>query len=169
MSENETERPLETAEDQRQEEEEERRDRNAESDVVVTRDAAGRFEPGNPFRFARGQSGNPRGRPRGIQREVQEFLSEKVPKEGDDRTFARALIERLAQTASQGGSAGVAATRELLDRGFGRVPLALKLGGDEDASVTGEPLTMRVVGEAKTPRARQLKENADGKSSDIPE
>lgn len=92
------------------------------------------FTPGNPWRFAPGQSGNPSGRAKGIGDLIDKILAEEVDTKGDlgKREALELMVRATVRTALKGGSAGTSAFRELLDRRYGRVPLSVKLGPDLD-------------------------------------
>lgn len=92
------------------------------------------FSPGNPWRFAPGQSGNPAGRPRGIGDLIDKVLAEELDTKGElgKREALELMVRATVRTALKGGSAGTSAFRELMDRRFGRVPLSVRLGPDLD-------------------------------------
>jgi hypothetical protein len=132
--------PQRAAEDQREEQ-------RAAADVAATdeRDSKGRFGAGNPFRFPPGASGNPLGRPKGIGDLIDRVIREEMDtaKLGKRET-QELMIRVMVQTALKGGSSGTQAFRELMDRRYGRVPIALKVGPDE--SEGPRDFRVRIVG-----------------------
>lgn len=119
--------PDATADDQRREAEEE--DGAAERDA---RDARGRFTAGNAYRWTQGVSGNPSGRPVGIGPLIDQILAEEIDTALGKREALELMVRAVVRTALKGGSSGTAAFRELMDRRFGRVPLSVRLGPEED-------------------------------------
>lgn len=125
------------------------------------------FEPGNPYRFQPGQSGNPNGRPKGIGDLIDRVLEEVVEEDVNKRKVKEILVRAVAKTAMRGGSAGVAAFRELMDRRFGRVPLSVRLGasGDDDESFTDIRVRLVTAGEvqqAKRVSAKPVSNDGNG-------
>lgn len=147
-----------TADEQRSDAEEEAA---AERDLAA-RDARGRFGPGNPFRFSPGQSGNPAGRPRGIGDLIDTVLAEEVDTKGDlgKREALELMVRAMVRTALKGGSSGTSAFRELMDRRYGRVPLALKLGPDLDEGP--REIRVRVVTREDTGKLLPVSPNGNG-------
>jgi hypothetical protein len=134
------------------------------------RDVRGRpFVSGNPFRFPQGVSGNPNGRPKGIGALIDQVLSEQVDTKNPElgkREALELMVRSMVRTAMKGGSSGTGAFRELMDRRFGRVPLALKIGPDEDDGP--RDIRIRVVGRDDVDRdalrlsAKSLPGNGNG-------
>jgi hypothetical protein len=100
------------------------------------------FAPGNPYRLRPGQSGNPAGRPKGWRALFREHAEEIESQDPQKRQRVRLLIERLWVRAVKDGN--IQAAREYLDRADGRVPLALRMGPDEDEGP--REIRIRVVG-----------------------
>lgn len=96
---------------------------------AVLRRQARNLTKGVPHQWRKGQSGNPGGRPKyaELSRACRGILSEPVPGNDDDLTYAEAIALRLA-TAALAGS--VAAAQELADRAEGRARQSLDLTGD---------------------------------------
>ena len=90
--------------------------------------------------WKKGESGNPGGRPK-ANLEVIELA----------RSYCTAAIKRLAylSTKAKSESAQVAACTALLDRGFGKPPQALKVGGDGNSPLIAR--IERVIVEPTTP------------------
>jgi hypothetical protein len=82
----------------------------------------------------RGQSGNPGGRPR-ILRDIQEIARQKSPGMLD-------ILADIAHNAQSQPQARVAAARELLDRGYGRLAVS-ESTGDHAFPWRREPLLWR--------------------------
>jgi hypothetical protein len=111
--------------------------------------ATGRFVPGNPYRWRPGQTGNPAGhsearRARSELERAGELLVE------DPRTKKLVKLRDLAfesiwRTAVKGGSAGVAAFREIIDRTEGKVPLPFRLSNEGATGETDWKLEIQVV------------------------
>ena len=108
------------------------------------------FEPGNQWRFPPGVSGNPAGRPKGVSSVVRELLEE-IPKDDPDKRTRLLTLFQSMYVDARGGieervvgegtearivrirrRGSVQHARELLDRGFGRVPIAIKPVVDDD-------------------------------------
>lgn len=126
-------------------------------------DVRGRpFEPGNPYRFPPGVSGNPNGRPKGLTRIVREVLEEIPAGDPENRPRLKMLVQAMFSDAmprveqrvvGEGAEARTVTirrrgsyqhARELLDRGYGRVPLAIKVSEDEEQE-SFDTISVRVV------------------------
>lgn len=137
-------------------------------------DVRGRpFEPGNPYRFPPGVSGNPDGRPKGLTRIVREVLEEIPAGDPENRTRLKMLVQAMFSDAmprteqrvvGEGAEARIVTVRrrgsyqharELMDRGYGRVPLAIKLSEDEEQESVAA-LSVRVVTRGEVEEMRQL-------------
>jgi hypothetical protein len=120
------------------------------------------FAPGNPYRFQPGRSGNPAGRPKGIGDLIDRVLAEEIDTKGElgKRDALELLVRATVRTALKGGSAGTAAFRELMDRRFGRVPLSVRLGPDEDEGP--REIRIRVVTREDLPALPSARGNGNG-------
>jgi len=92
--------------------------------------------------FKKGQSGNPKGRPKKIP-EIDALLGEVLGKEnGDGKTEAQLILERLAKDA-KGGNTQAAVV--LLDRAYGKPKQAIDHTTDGEAInrivIVAQPLT----------------------------
>ena len=78
------------------------------------------FQPGNPYRWPPGVSGNPKGRPtkhEDLEEVIQEFFNEKVTLP-DGQAVPRLYVMLRAMASSRAAYDHVA----LLEHGFGKVP-----------------------------------------------
>jgi hypothetical protein len=80
---------------------------------------------GKPYRWKKGQSGNPSGRPRSktLSDAYKNKLEELVPNDPDGRTWAEIIAEAQVRDAVRGN---VQAAREIADRTEGRARQAIE-------------------------------------------
>lgn len=72
--------------------------------------------------FVKGQSGNPGGRAKGVK-EVQDLA----------RQYTKKAIETLVKHLdNKSGPAAILAANSLIDRGWGKAPQSVKIGGDPE-------------------------------------
>jgi hypothetical protein len=116
--------------------------------VADDRDERGRFVGGNPFRFEPGQSGNPSGRPLGHKQALKRILARlqrQEPRLEEFETAGELALDTLVrEMLKRDSKARVQAAREIVDREFGRVPVAFKMGGDDDDGP--RDIRIRIVG-----------------------
>ena len=87
--------------------------------------------------FKPGQSGNPGGRPKGVAKTVRELVG------GDPEELVRILFS-IAKDASARNADRISASKELLERGWGKAPVSVADDGtpqDMDA-MTAEALAI---------------------------
>ena len=77
-----------------------------------------------PYRWQKGQSGNPKGRPKAItlSEAYRAAIRELVPRDQRERTFAEQIADAIVARAARGE---VRAAQEIADRIEGRPPQAL--------------------------------------------
>jgi len=87
---------------------------------------------GKPYRWKKGQSGNPSGRPKSktLSDAYRNKLEEPVPNDPEGRTWAELIAEAQARGAVRGN---VQAAREIADRTEGKARQAIEF---EDATLT---------------------------------
>jgi hypothetical protein len=87
---------------------------------------------GKPYRWKKGQSGNPSGRPKSktLSDAYRNKLEEPVPNDPEKRTWAELIAEAQVRDAVRGN---VQAAREIADRTEGRARQAIEF---EDATIS---------------------------------
>jgi len=114
-----------------------KRNTGARPDRSEQRQNSGQFSKGNPHRFQPGESGNPGGRPKNdLAAEIARAAFEKDP---------LAVIEAMHEALREGNAKVFAA---LGDRGYGRVPQHISLGGE------GQPVEFNLRVEFVSPQAK---------------
>ena len=97
--------------------------KHADSTTPNSEKKARGFQPGNPYRWPPGVSGNPKGRPtkhEDLEEVIQEFFNEKVTLP-DGQAVPRLYVMLRAMASSKAAYDHVA----LLEHGFGKVPQAV--------------------------------------------
>jgi hypothetical protein len=120
------------------------------SDAVIPMPAANngesserttRFQPGNPFRFRRGVSGNPAGRPRvlPISAALEKLLDQPLPDSAEGRRLRKRYglrksdtwVTALAHAAVRRALRSTETTAEICDRVEGKVTQKLELASPD--------------------------------------
>lgn len=115
------------------------------------------FTIGNAYRFKPGVSGNPSGRAKGIGDLIDKIITEEIDTKGElgKREALELMVRTVVRTALKGGTAGTSAFRELMDRRYGRVPLSVRLGPEDDGDVP-TALRIRIVDRDDVEREAKL-------------
>jgi len=81
---------------------------------------------GKPYRWNRGQSGNPGGRPKMalLSHACRELLAALVPEDPEGRTYAESIAKTLAQKALAGD---IRAAQEIADRAEGKARRSIEI------------------------------------------
>jgi len=81
---------------------------------------------GKPYRWNKGQSGNPGGRPRmaPLSHACRELLAAPVPSDPEGRTYAEAIAKSLAEKALAGD---IRAAQEIADRAEGKARQSIEI------------------------------------------
>lgn len=81
---------------------------------------------GKPYRWNKGQSGNPSGRPKmaPLANACRELLAASVPDDPEGRTYAEAIAKTLAEKALAGD---IRAAQELADRAEGKARQSIEI------------------------------------------
>ena len=85
---------------------------------------------GKPYRWNKGQSGNPGGRPRmaPLSHACRELLAAPVPSDPEGRTYAEAIAKSLAEKALAGD---IRAAQEIADRAEGKARQSIEIQSAE--------------------------------------
>lgn len=111
---------------------------------------------GRPFKP--GQSGNPNGRPKKIARRVQELV-------GNDPERLINVLLSIAEDSDAKPADRISATRDLLDRGYGKAPSHAPLEGQDPLELDDIERTIeRVVDELAQRREAKATGSAPGRA-----